>query len=169
MMSFHHSCFLIFTFSSCVRSKCMSCCCSCNVLIQRKHRRERERRKKNHFLLIFLLLVCVAALCCGLITLWLRKPLIILSTSVIGSYATIRGLIHFAGKRWYWPDEWGLLSIYPTGNTPPDSVHWQWFVYIGVIVLLASAGGYVQYNYGKPPKPSYVCIAKLFQLLTFEM
>eukprot|EP00808_Paulinella_micropora_P012550 g69120.t1 len=89
------------------------------------------------------------AFLCGLLTLWLKKPIIIFSTSLIGAYGIIRGIVHLLERydAW-WPNEWALMTpIAFKEDNPHEFVPLEWFCYVGAVVLLSFIGMYVQFSY----------------------
>lgn len=90
------------------------------------------------------MVVCIAI---GIfITIWIGKPILVISTSIIGSYGIIRGISFMAGG---FPDEREVYDLGQKGewDQMSDLLSLYVYIYLGVFVVLSIVGMIIQFKY----------------------
>ncbi len=92
---------------------------------------------------IIFIVVCIVVLV--LLTFILHKLIFIFSTSLIGAYATIRGVSFFAGG---FPSEFTIMDLASSGEKEQlaELLDWPIYVYLSSIVILTGLSMYIQFK-----------------------
>jgi hypothetical protein len=89
------------------------------------------------------------AVCIGLgifITIWIGKPILVISTSIVGAYGIIRGASFMIGG---FPDEREVYDLGQKGewDQMSDLLSGYVYIYLGVFVVLSIVGMIIQFKY----------------------
>jgi len=95
---------------------------------------------------LYYLVICGCAVVLGVVTYFLQETVIILITSLIGSYAIIRGISLYAGG---FPSEMELHNDIQAGTIKWDDFPKIFYAYLGGIVLLTAASAFYQFRVSK--------------------
>jgi hypothetical protein len=85
----------------------------------------------------------VLALALGFLAAWMERPLVIVSTAFLGSYAFVRGIGHFAGG---WPAVINFQDITHHVSSLTGHHVWKFWAYIAGVLVLAVIGGFFQFR-----------------------
>lgn len=74
----------------------------------------------------------------GGVAYWKHKLIMMFATAFIGSYFMTRGVSLYCGG---YPNEFTLINMAKTGQV---ALHWTFYLYLALIVVLTFGGVYVQ-------------------------
>jgi len=83
--------------------------------------------------------VIVLAIIMAIVALWLHDHIIMLATSIVGSYACIRMIGEMTGK---FPDETTVVQRIAAGDL--DGMPWEVYLFMAAMVVLAIVGLIIQ-------------------------
>ena len=94
-------------------------------------------------LLVNILFVLISIVVLVIIAFFLKKPIIIFCTSLIGSYATIRGISFLAGG---FPSEFTIIDLIKAGETEQigELLDWSVYIYLVSIIVMTGLGVFIQ-------------------------
>lgn len=97
----------------------------------------------SHLLLVNILFVLISIAILVILSFFLSKIIFIFSTSLIGAYATIRGISFFAGG---FPSEFTVIDITAAGEFDQLNkiLTWRVYVYLTSMVVLCGLSVYLQ-------------------------
>ena len=101
--------------------------------------------------LIHILFIVIAIIISVAVAFFARDFIIIISTSFIGAYATIRAISIFAGG---FPSEFTVMDLKDNDEDDQlrDLLTWKVYVYLAFIVILCGIGIYLQFKLNKKRK-----------------
>jgi len=101
---------------------------------------------RTGFIYAFWIAIIVGGLIGALIALCIKKPLVILVTSFVGAYEICYGVGYFTG---YFPGGYASLSDGGSNNPSSQGTPYQWFIYIGAIIVGTILGCIIQSIIGR--------------------
>lgn len=90
---------------------------------------------------LFWVVIAGCGVACGVVSCFFYIIIAIASTSLIGSYAVVRGASAFIG---HFPDEVTIIEQIKNGTAPKTS--WQFWVYLIAICVLFIIGFFIQWK-----------------------
>ena len=101
--------------------------------------------------LIHILFIVIAIIISVVVAYFARDFIIIISTSFIGAYATIRAISIFAGG---FPSEFTIMDLKDNDEDDQlrDLLTWKVYVYLAFIVILCGIGIFLQFKWNKKRK-----------------
>ena len=101
--------------------------------------------------LIHILFIVIAIIISVVVAYFARDFIIIISTSFIGAYATIRAISIFAGG---FPSEFTVMDLKDNDEDDQlrDLLTWKVYVYLAFIVILCGIGIFLQFKWNKKRK-----------------